>query len=183
MIRCFWNPNQISQELPKYGYLISMAYLLATGILLFFTAKIANLTWINSIYVLLGVIITLILGAFALNIILWVWNKNNYLLALNSLLAPWFILATAALLMSILSLIPKVGPILAALIALISIPFAVALQIKIVSENFTLDIITTVVILTILYVAAGTTLMGLIGLLALQLVSQLGFGLLPIAFP
>lgn len=151
--------------------------------MLFFTAKIAGLTWLKSLYVLLGVIVTIILGAFAFNIILWVWGKHDYLSALNTLLLPWFVLSCAAFLMSILGLIPVVGKVLATLVTLIAVPYAISLQLKLISDSFQFDVITSAVLLTILYVGAGATIMGLIGLLALQLVSTLGFGLLPIAFP
>jgi len=181
MFGVFLKPSEASKNMPNY--LFCMIYLLLTAVLLFFTAKIAGLTWLKSLYVLLGVIVTVILGAFAFNIILWVWNKNNFLTALNVLVLPWFLLSLAAFLMSLLSLIPYVGSVLAALVTLVAVPYAIALQLKLIMDSFKWDLVTSGILLLVLYIGAGATIMGLIGMLALQLVSALGFGLLPIAFP
>ena len=183
MIKFFCKPDKMVKEMKKYSYLMSLFYLLLTAIILFFTAKVAGLTWLNSLYVLLGVIVTIILGAFSLNIIMWVWGKQNYMLSLNVLVGPWFIMASGAFIMSVLGLIPSAGPILAGLVTMIVMPFAIALQLRLVSEAFKLDMLTTVVILFILYIGAGAAIMSIVSGLALQLVSALGFGLLPIAFP
>jgi hypothetical protein len=183
MIKFIWKPTDMVKNMLKYNYLLSLLYLLITGLLLFFTAKLAGLDWLQSFYVFLGVLVTLILGALALNIILWVWNKANYLLALNTLLVPWFIMAVGALLMALLGLIPVAGPVLSGLVTLLIIPLAVSIQLKLLTDNFKLDLLTAVVMLLILYIGAGAAITGIVSLLALQLVSTLGFGLLPIAFP
>jgi len=183
MINFFWKPSEMIKAMKKYSYLLSLMYLVITSLLLFFTAKIAGLTWMNSLYVLLGAIVTIILGAISLNIILWIWEKNDYISAMNVLIAPWFIMSVGLFIMTILNLIPYAGPILAGLVTIIVMPFAIGLQIKLFSDVFKMDTVTTVVLLLILYVGAGTAIMSIVSGLALQLVSALGFGLLPVAFP
>ena len=183
MLQVFWKPKEMSETLEKVSWSITVLYLVISAVILFFAAKILKASWLNSLYVGIGLIVLAVLGALALNIILWVLGKNNFHNALKVLILPWFIMSVGLFIVSVISLIPVVGAVLGGLFTLYFVPLTIMVQLKSVMASFKLDLLTTLVVLFVLYISAATVIINIIGALALQMISKLGFGLLPINFP
>lgn len=179
MYRMWYSPKEMLKEVPKFGFARTFLYLALSVLLWFFAVKIQGATWLSSLYILIGALLLVLLGSLVLNLMLVALNKNDYLKSLITLVVPWFMLSKVVFLVSLLALIPTVGVYLVGLAIIFAIPFIMITQIRIFTDLFKVDMLTSIVILFILGAGTAAGFAGILGTFASQFVGKIGFGLLP----
>jgi magnesium-transporting ATPase (P-type) len=152
----WYSPKEMLKEVPKFSFGRTFLYLALSVLLWFFAVKIQGATWLSSLYVLIGALLLVLLGSLVLNLMLVVLNK-----------------------VSLLALIPTVGVYLVGLAIIFAIPFIMITQIRIFTDLFKVDMLTSIVVLFILGAGTAAGFAGVLGTFAAQFVGKIGFGLLP----
>ena len=179
MYKFLYSPKEAIKNVEKNGFGKTFLYLLLSVVLWFFAVKIQGATWLSSLYVLLGALLLVLVGSLVLNLMMVVLNKNNFLKSMITLVVPWYMLSKVAFVVALLALIPTVGVYLVALALIFAIPFIMIVQIKIFSDLFKVDFLTSIIVLFILGAGTAAGFGAILGTFAVQFVSKIGFGLLP----
>jgi len=179
MFLACYNPKRMLKEVQNLSFEKVFLYLGVSVLLWFFAVKIQGATWLSSLFILIGALLLVLLGSLVLNLMLYVLGKNDYLKSLTTLVVPWFMLSKVIFVAALFALIPKAGPYLVGLLIIFAIPFIMVTQIKLFSDLFKFDMLTSVVVLFILGAGTAAGFAAILGTFAAQFVGKIGFGLLP----